>query len=1098
MQTIKSIKAIIVLLWGTIGIVQAQNEASGFIPNLSPPTPGSFQFSRYGNIPLNNSTGAFNYSVPLWEVKSGNITVPVSLNYSTNGIKIDQIASSVGLGWVLNSGGVISRVIRDAPDERANHRYYHDLSNKELSDYILLNPGGCLSSRLYDTAQDWFSFNFPGGSGSFYFDENLNIHLASWNTLKMDFNKTKNEFTIVDAQGTTYVFGGTEAIEKTSTYGYDSSILIDCQNLKITTSWYLKEIKDVNGHKVTFSYGQGVSVNYIGYSNTRKEFLRTQGGECNYAEPITNSPVVTAQSSEYLKLEKIEFEDGEIHFINAMDREDGQGHYVKKITVSSKKNKQLQKIKEYELEYEYANSTVVVRNTHYDFVKRKIANNDVLKKRLFLKKVTDKGKGNDRSLFHRFVYKDKNLLPPRLSFDNDYWGFPRRYSFDAIKGEPLNLDKSSDWLYRGVMDSIIYPTKGITKIMYEPNEKNYLKRTPQYDITEIHSDVNCVIGSRTNSDTVTFTALNSEITVAANLNLCGAVTNPPDIFIEVRDLTTNSSEIVSNAFDEQLIKEQKVLIQEGHQYRVRVYTQYNSPSFFVSAGIKYFNGTYRDEETTQYLGGIRTKEIQHSPDGIKKEIKKVYYQHLEDVVDNTPYSSSMVETGRQFVSSYIQTYSHIRDIACPSSIPLPPRHGEFVTLYFKESTSSTFSNLYGNRSNEVYYRAVTVSDGENFENGAEETQFFVNDYIPSIFNTNQFDNTIACQLFTPYTPAFYGFDGTVTQVKSYKKGTNGMELVRELTHDYEYFNKKEHIGTNTIDRLWGGLTTDSNGVIDPGRLYYVNRCLYSSRTFQARLKSTVEKTYFDGRVVTTQTTNAYENPQHLLPTKVSFVNSDGDTDIVKTFYPDDVSQISGLSTQEKTAIERLDRNDLHNISVPVLVEQYHKKRGGTKETLFSRKLTVYRDWGNNLILPSTIRTSKSTDALENRAIFKNYDTLGNLQEAFLTGAAPMVYLWGYEKMYPIAKIENASFAEVAASLNITETVLKTYDETNIGTINTLRQQLPKAMVTTYVYDPLVGITRMTDPSGYTMTYSYDDLNRLRFVKDTDNNLISEHKYNYKN
>ena len=58
--------------------------------------------------------------------------------------------------------------------------------------------------------------------------------------------------------------------------------------------------------------------------------------------------------------------------------------------------------------------------------------------------------------------------------------------------------------------------------------------------------------------------------------------------------------------------------------------------------------------------------------------------------------------------------------------------------------------------------------------------------------------------------------------------------------------------------------------------------------------------------------------------------------------------------------------------------------------------------------------------------------------------------------------------------------------------------LSGALVTTYTYDPLVGMTSMTDPRGYTTTYHYDDLNRLEYVKDPYGNLYTKNEYNYRN
>ncbi|SFC36336.1 YD repeat-containing protein, partial [Flagellimonas taeanensis] len=47
------------------------------------------------------------------------------------------------------------------------------------------------------------------------------------------------------------------------------------------------------------------------------------------------------------------------------------------------------------------------------------------------------------------------------------------------------------------------------------------------------------------------------------------------------------------------------------------------------------------------------------------------------------------------------------------------------------------------------------------------------------------------------------------------------------------------------------------------------------------------------------------------------------------------------------------------------------------------------------------------------------------------------------------------------------------------------------------YDPLVGVTSVTDPKGNVTYYGYDAYKRLEFVKDADGYLVQEYKYNYK-
>lgn len=51
----------------------------------------------------------------------------------------------------------------------------------------------------------------------------------------------------------------------------------------------------------------------------------------------------------------------------------------------------------------------------------------------------------------------------------------------------------------------------------------------------------------------------------------------------------------------------------------------------------------------------------------------------------------------------------------------------------------------------------------------------------------------------------------------------------------------------------------------------------------------------------------------------------------------------------------------------------------------------------------------------------------------------------------------------------------------------------KWQVTTYTYDPLIGVTSITDPRGETIYYEYDEFNRLEFVKDADGNILSKNQ-----
>jgi len=236
----------------------------------------------------------------------------------------------------------------------------------------------------------------------------------------------------------------------------------------------------------------------------------------------------------------------------------------------------------------------------------------------------------------------------------------------------------------------------------------------------------------------------------------------------------------------------------------------------------------------------------------------------------------------------------------------------------------------------------------------------------------------------------------------------------------------------------------------------------------------------------------YDNPLHLQVTRTEVTDSRTGTLLSKVYYPDDVDDIVGLSIPQKAAIEKLGLTSQHRLAQPIQSETY---RDGV---LLSRQRTLFKDWGSNVVLPEQVHTQKgTTSSLEDRLTYHSYDDNGNPLEVSRADGARISYIWGYNKKFPIAKIENASYTEIATVLGISKTVLKNYDESNLTAIENLRSSFPKAMISTYVYNPLVGVTSMTDPSGYRMSYEYDTYNRLKRVKDQDGNIVSENAYHYK-
>ena len=70
--------------------------------SVTPPSPNAADLGKYGDIPINNFTGALNLSIPIQGIKGNDIGTSISLSYDGSGNKVENLPSLVGLGWTLN------------------------------------------------------------------------------------------------------------------------------------------------------------------------------------------------------------------------------------------------------------------------------------------------------------------------------------------------------------------------------------------------------------------------------------------------------------------------------------------------------------------------------------------------------------------------------------------------------------------------------------------------------------------------------------------------------------------------------------------------------------------------------------------------------------------------------------------------------------------------------------------------------------------------------------------------------------------------------------------------------------------------------------
>lgn len=100
----------LILLFFTASIYgQHISENEGIFKNNDMLPPEVKKIQEYGDYTLNHTKGMPSITIPVYTIntKTG-LNFPISLNYVANGIKVNEIASNVGLGWMLNAFGVIT------------------------------------------------------------------------------------------------------------------------------------------------------------------------------------------------------------------------------------------------------------------------------------------------------------------------------------------------------------------------------------------------------------------------------------------------------------------------------------------------------------------------------------------------------------------------------------------------------------------------------------------------------------------------------------------------------------------------------------------------------------------------------------------------------------------------------------------------------------------------------------------------------------------------------------------------------------------------------------------------------------------------------
>lgn len=239
-------------------------------------------------INVNHFTGTPSLTIPLYNINSGNVNLPVSISYSSNGVKPTDLDGPIGLTWQLNAGGEITRQLRGLPDDckkdnATNIRlgWLYNTNGTKINSLSITNDNSSSTcpdettdinnlntnfSDLSDTEPDIFYVNAPGLTCQLMFDNNKTIKVSPFQDIVVNYVADANtgqitSFTITNDKGVKYEFSETELLTRKTSSSSPTSITYFkreydqfSSGISYNRCWKLKKMTDLNGNYISLTY----------------------------------------------------------------------------------------------------------------------------------------------------------------------------------------------------------------------------------------------------------------------------------------------------------------------------------------------------------------------------------------------------------------------------------------------------------------------------------------------------------------------------------------------------------------------------------------------------------------------------------------------------------------------------------------------------------------------------------------------------------------------------------------------------------------------------------------------------------------------------
>ncbi len=1060
-----------------------------------PPSPTVASLGKYGDVPVSLYTGVPDISIPLYDVQSGGISLPITLSYHAGGVKVEEIASSVGLGWTLNAGGIIGRNVRGLPDETGP--WFQSSPDKSVENIMtrfnqadIRQLATAVERGERDGEADMYYYNVNQFSGKFFFDQQGGVHTVPAKNLRIRPAGRGWQITMED--GTVYTFDKVEEVNSASCSGDG---IVDA-------AWFLSGIKSADGRKsIDFMYAP---INYTYETllgQTRYFAVNGAGGGCLTDPP----PCLGTQHYNTQRLVRINFDGGFIAFNYNTARCDLMGD--KSLDGIDIFNARQQLVKSFRLQYAYFGN-----DTACSFLNKNA-------KRLKLLSVTEES-GKLQKPPYLFTYNESILLPDRLSYAQDHWGYYNgqlsnpgliaTFTTTAISGGRItyagaNRNANPATAQAGVLTAIQYPTGGRSSFSYESNTVSDELVEPQveYDVQGMYLSASNerIYASPSPLESNELVIPKDGAKIAFHISGLPATVWPDCDYVQcviIKDNNRVPFQVIGSTWDGTTAD------WPAGRYKIQLTTSCTmdarvSFSIAVIANVV----VNKPPVAVRPVGGLRIRQIDDEPgNGGAHVIKKYRYTNEKDEGHSSGVLINFPDYGYDLSVRVIE-----RD---DTGSPL----GASLNCMYRVRQSFSNYPLATTQGSYVGYSQVIEDLGDN---GESWYTFDAHADAKSLFPFAAMDNADWSR-------------GFLWRQRDFARKNGALVIAREIINTPYSFNTHAVYGIKTGQDYY----YIDNKEMPPYLQQVPKYAFYATRSEAFVLRQAKEKLYDQedpARFIETVTDYAYSvKHQQLVQSKTKTGNLNDSTieeTVITKKYPMDYAFTGSPTGADAMGIKNL--QDLHMVST--VVEEFVSKQQCdltnnqvSKQRVISGRINTFKNdqpypdqaFTLNIASPVPLENYgngsgvvnndfvKNTDPVlqavyKPEVVFNSYDEKGNITTQQKANDVKKTYIWGYEHKYAVAEIIGADYETVIANSGLNQRVLQnpaTTDEEMRTELNKIRIAFPAAMVTTFTYKMLVGITSQSDVNNRISYYQYDALGRLALVRDHEKNILKTHCYNY--